>query len=178
MYNKVHTNWLACLGVCLFVHLSVCVSVCLPIILPAYLHTYLPRCLSVYLPTFLPVYLHTSMHLPTHLPSFLPSFLLIHLATYLSLCWSSCVLTYPPKTFYLPVQNIPATPDETLSLFTSLPKKHYWIILMTAGGHFAGAVFCGKEVLTHKTFHRYTVRAKRGTTQGARDSQQGGKQPK
>jgi len=78
----------------------------------------------------------------------------------------------------LPLQNIPATPDETLSLFTSLPKECYWIILMTAGGHFAGAVFSGKEVLTHKTFHRYTVRAKRGTAQGARDSQQGGKQPK
>jgi len=76
------------------------------------------------------------------------------------------------------VKNIPATPAETLSLFTSLPKKRYWIILMTAGGHFAGAVFSGKEVLTHKTFHRYTVRAKRGTAQGARDSQQGGKQPK
>ncbi|XP_078375747.1 LOW QUALITY PROTEIN: tRNA endonuclease ANKZF1-like [Oculina patagonica] len=76
------------------------------------------------------------------------------------------------------VKNIPATPEETLSLFTSLPKKCYWIILMTAGGHFAGAVFSGKDVLTHKTFHRYTVRAKRGTAQGARDSQQGGKQPK
>lgn len=52
------------------------------------------------------------------------------------------------------------------------------MILMTAGGHFAGAVFRGKDVLSHKTFHRYTVRAKRGTAQGARDSQQGGKQPK
>ena len=75
-------------------------------------------------------------------------------------------------------QNIPVTPDVMLSLLTSLPKKDYWVILMTAGGHFAGAVFRGKDVLTHKTFHRYTVRAKRGTAQGARDSQQGGKQPK
>ena len=178
MYNKVHTNCLACLSVCLFVHLSVCVSVCLHIILPAYLYTYLPRCLSVYPADYLSACLPTHQYAPTNPPSFLPFFLLIHLATYLSLCWSSCVLMYPPKSFYLPVQNIPATPDETLSLFTSLPKKHYWIILMTAGGHFAGAVFSGKEVLTHKTFHRYTVRAKRGTAQGARDSQQGGKQPK
>ena len=49
---------------------------------------------------------------------------------------------------------------------------------MTAGGHFAAAVFKGKEILTHKTFHRYTVRAKRGTAQGARDALQSGKQPK
>uniref|UniRef100_A0A3B5KMP6 Ankyrin repeat and zinc finger peptidyl tRNA hydrolase 1 n=1 Tax=Xiphophorus couchianus TaxID=32473 RepID=A0A3B5KMP6_9TELE len=42
---------------------------------------------------------------------------------------------------------------------------------MTGGGHFAGAVFEGKQVLDHKTFHRYTVRAKRGTAQGLRDSQ-------
>lgn len=75
-------------------------------------------------------------------------------------------------------QNIPTTPQDTLSLFTSLTMKCYWIVLMTAGGHFAGAVFKGNEVLIHKTFHRYTVRAKRGTAQGARDSQQGGKQPK
>ena len=27
------------------------------------------------------------------------------------------------------------------------------------------------EVVNHKTFHRYTVRAKRGTAQGMRDSQ-------
>lgn len=76
------------------------------------------------------------------------------------------------------IQNIPTTPEDTLSLFTSLTMKCYWIVLMTAGGHFAGAVFKGNEVLIHKTFHRYTVRAKRGTAQGARDSQQGGKQPK
>lgn len=29
------------------------------------------------------------------------------------------------------------------------------------------------EVIAHKTFHRYTVRAKRGTAQGLRDGQQG-----
>ncbi|XP_068823317.1 tRNA endonuclease ANKZF1 isoform X3 [Capricornis sumatraensis] len=41
---------------------------------------------------------------------------------------------------------------------------------MAAAGHFAGAIFQGREVLTHKTFHRYTVRAKRGTTQGLWDA--------
>ncbi|XP_061241647.1 tRNA endonuclease ANKZF1 isoform X3 [Bos javanicus] len=44
------------------------------------------------------------------------------------------------------------------------------VVLMAAAGHFAGAIFQGREVLTHKTFHRYTVRAKRGTTQGLRDA--------
>lgn len=125
----------------------------------------MPSFLTACLPFYLSMFIPTCMYQPTFLPT-----------VYFPLCLSSCVTIYPPTSFYL--QNIPATPAETLSLFTSLPKKHYWIILMTAGGHFAGAVFSGKEVLTHKTFHRYTVRAKRGTAQGARDSQQSGKQPK
>ncbi|KAH0513475.1 Ankyrin repeat and zinc finger domain-containing protein 1 [Microtus ochrogaster] len=47
----------------------------------------------------------------------------------------------------------------------------YYVVLMAAAGHFAGAVFQGREVVTHKTFHRYTVRAKRGTAQGLQDAQ-------
>nr|XP_045002832.1 ankyrin repeat and zinc finger domain-containing protein 1 [Jaculus jaculus] len=47
----------------------------------------------------------------------------------------------------------------------------YCVVLMAAAGHFAGAVFQGREAVTHKTFHRYTVRAKRGTAQGLRDAQ-------
>nr|XP_023695697.1 ankyrin repeat and zinc finger domain-containing protein 1 isoform X1 [Paramormyrops kingsleyae] len=60
--------------------------------------------------------------------------------------------------------------DLTASLL-NISCKSVWVILMTGGGHFAGAVFQGKEILQHKTFHRYTVRAKRGTAQGLRDSQ-------
>ncbi|XP_022596668.1 ankyrin repeat and zinc finger domain-containing protein 1 [Seriola dumerili] len=60
----------------------------------------------------------------------------------------------------------------------ALSKTTVWVILMTGGGHFAGAVFQGKEVLQHKTFHRYTVRAKRGTAQGLRDSQNRSHTPK
>ncbi|CAN9497826.1 unnamed protein product [Ophioblennius macclurei] len=59
-----------------------------------------------------------------------------------------------------------------------ISKKTVWVILMTGGGHFAGAVFEGKQVLQHKTFHRYTVRAKRGTAQGLRDSQNRSHAPK
>ena len=73
---------------------------------------------------------------------------------------------------------MPASSDVMAPLLQNLPTSSYWIILMTAGGHFAAAVFKGKEILTHKTFHRYTVRAKRGTAQSARDALQGGKQPK
>ncbi|GAA6224130.1 ankyrin repeat and zinc finger domain-containing protein 1 [Lates japonicus] len=72
-------------------------------------------------------------------------------------------------------------PDEEQDVGSSLmaiSKKTVWVILMTGGGHFAGAVFQGKEVLQHKTFHRYTVRAKRGTAQGLRDSQNRSHTPK
>ncbi|XP_028292405.1 ankyrin repeat and zinc finger domain-containing protein 1 isoform X2 [Gouania willdenowi] len=64
------------------------------------------------------------------------------------------------------------------SSLKAINKKTVWIILMTGGGHFAGAVFEGKQVLQHKTFHRYTVRAKRGTAQGLRDSQNKSHAPK
>lgn len=49
---------------------------------------------------------------------------------------------------------------------------------MLGGGHFAGAVFRGKEVLVHKTFHAYTVRAKQGGSQGSADNKSGGSHPK
>ncbi|KAJ8255325.1 hypothetical protein GJAV_G00203590 [Gymnothorax javanicus] len=68
--------------------------------------------------------------------------------------------------------------EDLASAFLSISDKSVWVILMTGGGHFAGAVFQGKEVLLHKTFHRYTVRAKRGTAQGLRDSQSRGNAPK
>uniref|UniRef100_A0A8C9RA52 Ankyrin repeat and zinc finger peptidyl tRNA hydrolase 1 n=1 Tax=Scleropages formosus TaxID=113540 RepID=A0A8C9RA52_SCLFO len=67
--------------------------------------------------------------------------------------------------------------DLAISLL-NISNKSVWVVLMTGGGHFAGAVFQGKEVLQHKTFHRYTVRAKRGTAQGLRDSQNRGHAPK
>ncbi|KAM9347740.1 tRNA endonuclease ANKZF1 [Symphorus nematophorus] len=68
--------------------------------------------------------------------------------------------------------------QNTVSSLKAVSKKTVWVILMTGGGHFAGAVFQGKEVLQHKTFHRYTVRAKRGTAQGLRDSQNRSHAPK
>ncbi|KAG7501965.1 ankyrin repeat and zinc finger domain-containing protein 1 isoform X1 [Solea senegalensis] len=67
---------------------------------------------------------------------------------------------------------------DAVSSLMALSRKTVWVILMTGGGHFAGAIFQGKEVLQHKTFHRYTVRAKRGTAQGLRDSQNRSHAPK
>ncbi|XP_070770260.1 tRNA endonuclease ANKZF1 [Enoplosus armatus] len=64
------------------------------------------------------------------------------------------------------------------SSLKAISRKTVWVILMTGGGHFAGAVFQGKDILQHKTFHRYTVRAKRGTAQGLRDSQNRSHTPK
>lgn len=89
------------------------------------------------------------------------------------------------------------------SSLKNINKKTLWVILMTGGGHFVGSIFQGwdkgflvhknqktfwysitfslfyrKEVLQHKTFHRYTVRAKRGIAQGLRDSQNRSHAPK
>uniref|UniRef100_A0A8C7XHF6 tRNA endonuclease ANKZF1 n=1 Tax=Oryzias sinensis TaxID=183150 RepID=A0A8C7XHF6_9TELE len=68
--------------------------------------------------------------------------------------------------------------NDAVSSLRAINKGTVWVILMTGGGHFAGAVFEGPKVLQHKTFHRYTVRAKRGTAQGLRDSQNRSHTPK
>lgn len=71
-----------------------------------------------------------------------------------------------------------AIEEDLVTSLQSLSNKTMWVILMAGGGHFAGAVFQGREVLQHKTFHRYTVRAKRGTAQGLRDAKNSSHAPK
>ncbi|KAM4024077.1 tRNA endonuclease ANKZF1 [Anomaloglossus baeobatrachus] len=66
------------------------------------------------------------------------------------------------------------TPQQLLRCVARLQEQPVVVILMAGGGHFAGAVYKGKEVIKHKTFHRYTVRAKRGTAQSVHDSQNRG----
>ncbi|TRY99647.1 hypothetical protein DNTS_000108 [Danionella cerebrum] len=68
--------------------------------------------------------------------------------------------------------------EDSVSSLRKISNCTVWVILMTGGGHFAGAVFKGKELVQHKTFHRYTVRAKRGSAQGLRDSQNRNHMPK
>ncbi|CAN1157769.1 Ankyrin repeat and zinc finger domain-containing protein 1 [Linum perenne] len=48
-------------------------------------------------------------------------------------------------------------------------KRHFRIMLLASGGHFAGCVFDGSSVVVHKTFHRYVVRAKAGKKQSSKD---------
>ncbi|KAJ6665535.1 hypothetical protein lerEdw1_003376 [Lerista edwardsae] len=61
-------------------------------------------------------------------------------------------------------------PEELVASLQGQSPGTSWVILMAGGGHFAGAVFKGNEVLEHKTFHRYTVRARRGRSQGLQDA--------
>lgn len=77
-----------------------------------------------------------------------------------------------------PAKDRPMDASELLQSLKVLQAKPCWVVLMAGGGHFAGAVFRGNEVLEHKTFHRYTVRAKRGTSQGLRDGQSRSNMPK
>ncbi|XP_009882399.1 PREDICTED: ankyrin repeat and zinc finger domain-containing protein 1 [Charadrius vociferus] len=69
-------------------------------------------------------------------------------------------------------------PVELTASLQSLDANTCWVVLMMGGGHFAGAVFRGPQVQEHKTFHRYTVRARRGTSQGLRDAQTPGSAPR
>ncbi|NXG79672.1 ANKZ1 protein, partial [Baryphthengus martii] len=57
--------------------------------------------------------------------------------------------------------------EEPAAALQSLGASTCWVVVMMGGGHFAGA-----------TFHRYTVRARRGTAQGLRDAQTPGSAPR
>ncbi|KAM6332529.1 tRNA endonuclease ANKZF1 [Podargus strigoides] len=69
-------------------------------------------------------------------------------------------------------------PVKLTASLQSLSASTCWVVLMMGGGHFAGAVFQGPQMQEHKTFHRYTVRARRGTAQGLRDAQTPGSAPR
>lgn len=68
-------------------------------------------------------------------------------------------------------KNQPASMNDLVTIATNVPHHLTWAVLMAAGGHFAAAIFDKNTILAQKTFHRYVVRAKRGTAQGSRDSQ-------
>ncbi|XP_044159601.1 ankyrin repeat and zinc finger domain-containing protein 1 isoform X1 [Bufo gargarizans] len=67
-------------------------------------------------------------------------------------------------------KDMEVTPEHLLDCVRRLQEQPVVVILMAGGGHFAGAVYKGKEVVKHKTFHRYTVRAKRGSAQSVHDA--------
>ena len=66
--------------------------------------------------------------------------------------------------------------DILLGLSSAGKSNH--LLLCTCIHLSAYTPFSSSAVLVHKTFHRYTVRAKRGTAQSARDAQSGGHGPK
>ncbi|XP_076439741.1 tRNA endonuclease ANKZF1-like isoform X2 [Babylonia areolata] len=70
-------------------------------------------------------------------------------------------------------KSSPNTPAELVSLAEQAKTYTRVAMVMLAGGHFSAAVFDGTGVVVHKTFHRYVVRAKRGTLQSVRDNQGG-----
>ena len=64
----------------------------------------------------------------------------------------------------------PSTPIEKLADIKNI------VIILCHGGYFSGAVFEGKKVIIHKTFHHYVTRKKQGGRQSSRDKT--GKRPK
>jgi len=68
-------------------------------------------------------------------------------------------------------RDSPSSQSELLSLVRGMPGHMTWSVIMLAGGHFAAAIFDKESMIQHKTFHRYVVRAKRGTAQSQRDKQ-------
>jgi len=67
---------------------------------------------------------------------------------------------------------------DLLQAIYKLPFQNQWAVIMLGGGHFAAAIFKGPDLLCHKTFHSYTVRAKQGGSQSSKDNKSGGSHPK
>uniref|UniRef100_A0A0R3QK82 ANK_REP_REGION domain-containing protein n=1 Tax=Brugia timori TaxID=42155 RepID=A0A0R3QK82_9BILA len=44
------------------------------------------------------------------------------------------------------------------------------VILLLSAGHFCGGIFENNKLLVHKSFHRYVIRAKQGTSQSVSDA--------
>ncbi|KAL3316888.1 Ankyrin repeat and zinc finger domain-containing protein 1 [Cichlidogyrus casuarinus] len=70
--------------------------------------------------------------------------------------------------------NRPETFDELNARVTYARKSRLWAVLLFSGGKFAAAIFDCQKPIVHKTFSRYTVRAKQGGSQSLKDSACGG----
>lgn len=77
---------------------------------------------------------------------------------------------------------LPAKEDvqfaDCVGLLRGVKDRSKWTILLSHGGHFAGAVMDKTSCICHKTFHRYTVRKKQGGSQSTRDNKSATSQPK
>eukprot|EP00126_Sphaerothecum_destruens_P008298 Sdes_comp20168_c0_seq1m13336 len=82
-----------------------------------------------------------------------------------------------------PSQVLPAHIRHFFSNFRIAPSHEMseakpqviWGIFMCSSGHFAGGFFEQGNLIASKTFHRYVVRKKRGTSQSFHDNSTGGK---
>lgn len=85
-----------------------------------------------------------------------------------------------PKLFLSHVENLQQVYSIQKAILPDFTKdaRLKWAIFMLGGGHFAGAIFDKNQVVVHKTFHCYTVRAKQGGGQSAADNKSGSRHPK
>lgn len=61
----------------------------------------------------------------------------------------------------------------TMALAKESNTGAMWAVLILRSGRFAGAIFRKQEMIAHKVFRRYTVRAKAGGSQSSYDNQAG-----
>ncbi|KAG1653323.1 WD repeat-containing protein 81 [Nymphon striatum] len=74
--------------------------------------------------------------------------------------------------------DIPECETDLVSRVKCIYDNLKWAIILIGGGHFAAGIFNKDIILNHKTFHRYTVRAKQGSSQNQRDMKNGGSHSK
>ena len=87
----------------------------------------------------------------------------------------SVVAVHRPSTSFTTAVELPGLWKQITRVIHSSQDKGgaMWCVLMLSSGRFAGAVFDGltTNILAHKSFRRYTVRAKAGGSQSAHDNQ-------
>eukprot|EP01135_Chromosphaera_perkinsii_P010020 Nk52_evm55s1992 gene=Nk52_evmTU55s1992 len=64
--------------------------------------------------------------------------------------------------------NVEALLDNMVNSISS--EEKFWAVFLCNSGHFAAGIFQQGKLIDSKTFHRYTVRKKRGTAQSAHDA--------
>ena len=82
--------------------------------------------------------------------------------------WSISLSTALCRTDLRSVANPMHYLTSTLKAYQDNPQ---WFVMILRSGRFCGVIYSGESVLAHKTFRRYTIRAKSGGSQSAHDNQ-------